>query len=55
VGAVILARRRSGLDEAHELSVGELMRGRDAEERGAGTDTEAGLGTIEEAAGRARR
>jgi NADH:ubiquinone oxidoreductase subunit 6 (subunit J) len=55
VGAVILARRRSGLEDAEELSVYELMRGADSEERGSGTDTEAGLGTIEEAAGRPRR
>jgi len=29
VGAVILARRRTGLEDPREISVGELMRGRD--------------------------
>jgi NADH-quinone oxidoreductase subunit J len=47
VGAVILARRRTGLPEAGEISVGEMMRG--------GTLPEAPTGTMIEAAGSRRR
>ena len=47
VGAVILARRRTGLPEAHEVSVGDMMRG--------GTAVEAPTGTMIEAAGSRRR
>jgi NADH-quinone oxidoreductase subunit J len=45
VGAVILARRRSGLDDPRELSVAEFMRGE------TGTLGTAERGTLEEAAG----
>ena len=55
VGAVILARRRSGLDVPREVSVAELARGRDPESDGGGTDTPAPVGTIAEAAGRPER
>ncbi len=48
VGAVILARRRTGLPEAHEISVGDVM-------RGGGTLPEAQTGTMIEAAGSRRR
>ena len=48
VGAVILARRRTGLPEAGEISVGEMM-------RGGGTPSEAPTGTMIEAAGSPRR
>jgi NADH-quinone oxidoreductase subunit J len=48
VGAVILARRRSGLPEAHEISVGDMM-------RGDGTPPGTGTGTMLEAAGSKRR
>jgi NADH-quinone oxidoreductase subunit J len=34
VGAVILARRRTGLEDPREISVGDLMRGRDELPRG---------------------
>jgi NADH-quinone oxidoreductase subunit J len=45
VGAVILARRRSGLDDPRELSVGDVLRG------DAGTRIEAPRGTMIEAGG----
>ena len=45
VGAVILARRRGGLDDPREVSVGDVMRG------SAGTRVEAGTGTMLEAGG----
>jgi NADH:ubiquinone oxidoreductase subunit 6 (subunit J) len=48
VGAVILARRRTGLPEAGEISVGDVM-------RGGGTLPEAQTGTMIEAAGSRRR
>jgi NADH-quinone oxidoreductase subunit J len=48
VGAVILARRRTGLPEAGEISVGDMM-------RGGGTLPEAPTGTMIEAAGSPRR
>ena len=47
VGAVILARRRTGLPEAGEISVGDMMRGE--------TLPEAQTGTMIEAAGSRRR
>ena len=46
VGAVILARRRSGLDDPRELSVADLMRSGES-----GTLTDAERGTLQEAAG----
>ena len=49
VGAVILARRRAGLDDVGEISVGELARDR------SGTLTEAPQGTMLEAGGPPRR
>jgi NADH-quinone oxidoreductase subunit J len=45
VGAVILARRRSGLEDVRELSVGDLMRGE------AGTRIDAPVGGMLEAGG----
>jgi NADH-quinone oxidoreductase subunit J len=45
VGAVILARRRSGLGEVREISVGEMMRGPDL------TKGEGDVGTLLEAGG----
>jgi NADH:ubiquinone oxidoreductase subunit 6 (subunit J) len=48
VGAVILARRRTGLAEAGEISVGDMM-------RGDGALPEAQTGTMIEAAGSRRR
>lgn len=48
VGAVILARRRTGLPEAGEISVGDMM-------RGGGTLPDAQTGTMIEAAGSRRR
>jgi NADH:ubiquinone oxidoreductase subunit 6 (subunit J) len=55
VGAVILARRRGGLEDSQEVSVGQLMRPSDAEAAGAGTDTPAELGTMAEAGGPPKR
>ncbi len=49
VGAVILARRRSGLDDPREISVADVMRG------DAGTRIDAGTGTMLEAEGPANR
>jgi NADH-quinone oxidoreductase subunit J len=49
VGAVILARRRTGLPEAHEVSVGDVMR------RPEVTPGESQPGTMIEAAGSPRR
>jgi NADH-quinone oxidoreductase subunit J len=49
VGAVILARRRSGLDDAREISVADVMRG------DAGTRIDAPAGTMIEAGGEANR
>ena len=49
VGAVILARRRSGLDDPREISVADVMRG------DAGTRIDAGTDTILEAGGPANR
>ena len=46
VGAVILARRRSGLDDPRELSVADLLRSSES-----GTLTDAERGSLEEAAG----
>ena len=46
VGAVILARRRSGLDDPRELSVADLLRSGES-----GTLTDAERGSLEEAAG----
>ncbi len=46
VGAVILARRRAGLDDPRELSVADLMRSGDS-----GTLTDAERGSLQEAAG----
>jgi NADH-quinone oxidoreductase subunit J len=46
VGAVILARRRSGLDDPRELSVADLMRSGES-----GTLTDAERGSLQEAAG----
>ena len=46
VGAVILARRRSGLDDARELSVADLVRS-----QASGTIADAERGSLEEAAG----
>jgi NADH-quinone oxidoreductase subunit J len=46
VGAVILARRRSGLDDPRELSVADLLR---SDEKG--TIGSAERGTLQEAAG----
>jgi NADH-quinone oxidoreductase subunit J len=46
VGAVILARRRAGLDDPRELSVADLMRSGET-----GTLTDAERGTLQEAAG----
>jgi len=51
VGAVILARRRSGLDEPHEVSVGQLLRPSDPERTGSGTDTPAQLDSMAEVGG----
>ena len=49
VGAVILARRRSGLEDAREISVGDVMRG------DAGTRIDAPAGSMIEAGGEAKR
>ena len=49
VGAVILARRRSGLDDPSEISVADVMRG------DAGTRVDAGTDTMLEAGGPANR
>jgi NADH-quinone oxidoreductase subunit J len=49
VGAVILARRRSGLDDPREISVADVMRG------DAGTRIDAPTGTMIEAGGEAHR
>jgi NADH-quinone oxidoreductase subunit J len=49
VGAVILARRRSGLDDAREISVGDVLRG------DAGTRIDAPRGTMIEAGGEPHR
>ena len=46
VGAVILARRRSGLDDPRELSVADLLRS-----PASGTIADAERGSLEEAAG----
>jgi NADH-quinone oxidoreductase subunit J len=46
VGAVILARRRSGLEDARELSVADLVRSPES-----GTITDAERGSLQEAAG----
>ena len=46
VGAVILARRRSGLDDARELSVADLVRSQES-----GTIADAERGSLQEAAG----
>jgi NADH-quinone oxidoreductase subunit J len=46
VGAVILARRRSGLDDPRELSVGDLLRSQES-----GTIGDAERGSLQEAAG----
>jgi NADH-quinone oxidoreductase subunit J len=46
VGAVILARRRSGLDDPRELSVADLLRSQES-----GTITDAERGSLQEAAG----
>jgi NADH-quinone oxidoreductase subunit J len=46
VGAVILARRRSGLDDPRELSVADLLRSQES-----GTLTDAERGSLQEAAG----
>jgi NADH-quinone oxidoreductase subunit J len=46
VGAVILARRRSGLDDPRELSVADLLRSPEA-----GTISDAERGSLQEAAG----
>jgi NADH:ubiquinone oxidoreductase subunit 6 (subunit J) len=51
VGAVILARRRSGLEEPHEISVGQLLRPSDPERTGSGTDTPAALDSMAEVGG----
>jgi NADH-quinone oxidoreductase subunit J len=50
VGAVILARRRAGLDDPRELSVADLMRSGES-----GTLTDAERGTLQEAAGPPKR
>ena len=49
VGAVILARRRSGLEDPREISVGDVMRG------DAGTRIDAPAGTMIEAGGEPHR
>jgi NADH-quinone oxidoreductase subunit J len=46
VGAVILARRRSGLEDPRELSVADLLRSQES-----GTISDAERGSLEEAAG----
>ena len=46
VGAVILARRRSGLDDPRELSVADLLRSQES-----GTISDAERGSLQEAAG----
>jgi len=46
VGAVVLARRRSGLDDPRELSVADLLRSQES-----GTLTDAERGSLQEAAG----
>jgi NADH-quinone oxidoreductase subunit J len=46
VGAVILARRRSGLDDPRELSVADILRSQES-----GTLTDAERGSLQEAAG----
>ena len=46
VGAVILARRRAGLDDPRELSVADLLRSPES-----GTLTDAERGSLQEAAG----
>ena len=50
VGAVILARRRAGLDDPRELSVADLVRSPES-----GTLTDAERGSLQEAAGPPRR
>ena len=50
LGAVVLARRRAGLETPGHLSVGELMRG-ETDHLGAGTTSSAPAGTQAEAAG----
>jgi NADH-quinone oxidoreductase subunit J len=54
VGAVVLARRRAGLEMPGHLSVGELMRG-ETDHLSAGTTSPAPLGTQAEAAGTPER
>jgi NADH-quinone oxidoreductase subunit J len=51
VGAVVLARRRSGLEDPRELSVADLFR----EKQISGTQTEAERGTMLEAGGEPQR
>jgi NADH:ubiquinone oxidoreductase subunit 6 (subunit J) len=51
VGAVVLARRRSGLEDPRELSVADLFRDRQI----TGTQTDAEAGTMLEAGGEPRR
>ena len=51
VGAVVLARRRSGLEDARELSVADLFR----EQQISGTQTDAERGTMLEAGGEPHR
>jgi NADH-quinone oxidoreductase subunit J len=51
VGAVILARRRAGLDEVGQLSVGDMVRG----DEGHGTLTDHDRGTMLEAGGPPKR
>ena len=51
VGAVVLARRRSGLEDPRELSVADLFR----EQQISGTQTEAERGTMLEAGGEPQR
>jgi NADH-quinone oxidoreductase subunit J len=51
VGAVVLARRRSGLEDPRELSVADLFRDREIK----GTQTDAERGTMLEAGGEPRR
>ena len=51
VGAVVLARRRSGLEDPRELSVADLFR----DEQIKGTQTDAERGTMLEAGGPPQR
>ena len=51
VGAVVLARRRSGLEDPRELSVADLFKDRELK----GTQTEADRGTMLEAGGEPHR